>query len=297
MSATPLSSSDISLLIDYLLKSKDPATVGLRKILKLRKEKENAFPLRPATFEEFYVEGKNTDSCNKDELIIIELEKQINDLKRARERDRNDMSAKLERVYEKGHTDGFSKGEAAAYEKARNEYNASLDELQKKTHEMCVALEASKKAVYSGASEILLALSFEFVKKILHAEVTGNREILLSVLQKALSYIADKDRLIIKVAKDDMETVSGRKDYWMPVGEHLESIIIEEDERIEKGGCIVESNSGIIDARLGVQFEELKEVVQKAWESANPYNQTSSPVQGNIQSATAAKGRSLEDRP
>jgi flagellar biosynthesis/type III secretory pathway protein FliH len=84
-----------------------------------------------------------------------------------------------------------------------------------------------------------------------------------------MSYIADRERIIVRVSKDDLENVSRRKDFWMPVGERLESIIIEPDERIEKGGCIIESNSGVVDARLGVQFEELHDTVEKVWESVS----------------------------
>jgi flagellar biosynthesis/type III secretory pathway protein FliH len=273
MSATPLSSNDISQLIDYLLKSKDPANVGLRKILKMKKDKDEAYPLRPASFEEFYVEGKTAESYDKNERIIIELEKQLNDLRSRRQADQKEAAAQTQQAYEKGLADGFKNGEAAARDKAKSDYAVKLNELQKKLHEVCVGLETSKNAVYSGASDILLALCFETVKKLINTEVHTNPDIILSVLQKALSYIADKDRIIIKVAKDDLETVSGRKDFWMPVGEHLKSITIETDERITKGGCIVESNSGLADARLGVGFDDLKEIVEKAWASINPYNQ------------------------
>ena len=128
-------------------------------------------------------------------------------------------------------------------------------------------MERSKKSIFANADTLLLAFCCEFAKKIIHNEVSVNPDIILPVLQKALSYIADRERLIIRVAKDDVETVSGRKDFWKPVGERLESIVIEPDERIEKGGCIVESNSGVADARLGVRFDELKDIVFKAWES------------------------------
>jgi hypothetical protein len=59
MTAPALSPSDISALIEYLLKSRDPAAVGLRRIVKKRKEAHESFFLRPASFEEFGGEGKN----------------------------------------------------------------------------------------------------------------------------------------------------------------------------------------------------------------------------------------------
>jgi flagellar assembly protein FliH len=269
MNAPALSSGDISALIDYLLNSRDPATVGLRRILKRKKEKNEASSLRPASFEEFCGKGKS-EPYSQEERIIIELEKQINDLRIALERESKELPAKLQNAREQGLKEGLLKGEAAGREEATKKYNAQLDELQKKFLDFCAAVENSKKSVFTNAYNLLLAFCCEFAKKIIQTEVSVNPEIILPVLQKALSYIADRERLVIRVAKDDVETVSGRKDFWIPVGEHLESIVIEADERIEKGGCIVESNSGVADARLGVRFDELKEVVCKAWESIGP---------------------------
>jgi flagellar biosynthesis/type III secretory pathway protein FliH len=269
MIAHALSPNDISALIDFLLKSKDPATVGLRRILKRKKEETGASRLRPALFEEFYVEGK-TEMFNKDERAIMELEKKVNDYRIALDHESKELPARLQRARQQGYKEGFAKGEAVAYEKATNEYDLKIDELQNKLRDFCAHVENSKKSMLAHADTLLLAFCCEFAKKIIHAEVSIRPEIILPVLQKALSYIADRERLVIRVAKDDMETVSGRKDFWIPVGEQLESIVIEADERIEKGGCIVESNSGVADARLGVRFDELKEVVFKAWESLGP---------------------------
>jgi flagellar assembly protein FliH len=272
MTTPSLSSNDISKLIDYLIKSKDPANIGLRKILKERKEKEEAFPLRTVRFEEFYEPGRTQESPDRNERIILELEKQINDQKILRKRDQMELSETVKQAHEQGKSEGRAQGETAGYEKAKAEFDAVFAEVQKKTVAMLTALEESQRSIYCGAADVLLSLGFEVAKKILNAEVSANPRAVLSVLQKALTYVADKDRIVVKVAKDDAELVSETRNFWIPVGERLSSIVIEEDSRIEKGGCIVESNSGVADARLGVQFNELEEVVRKAWESVNPYN-------------------------
>jgi flagellar assembly protein FliH len=266
MTTPALSPSDISTLIDYLLKSRDPATVGLRRILKRKKDEKEDFSLRTAMFEEFAVEGKS-QAFSTEERLIIGLEKKTNDLQIALDGEKNALPVKLRDARQQGYNEGYSAGEAAAQEKARKEYNVKLDEVQKKVVQYFAALEESKKSIFANADKLALAFCCEFAKKVLYTEVSLNPEIILSVLQKALSYVADREKLVIRVAKDDLETVTGRKDIWMPVGEKLESIVIEGDERIEKGGCVVESNSGIADARLGVRFDELKEVVFKAWEA------------------------------
>jgi flagellar assembly protein FliH len=267
MSAPNLSSGDISALIDHLLKSKDPATVGLRKILKTKQSAGHAYPLHSLEYEEFYVEGKTKESLNHDERIVVALEKRVNDLRVQVETLEKECTRREQSALEKGKDEGFKKGHAAALEKTRGEYAVKINELQQRFNAFCDAVESSKHSMYVNAHTVLLELCFEIARKIIHTEVICNPDVVISVIKKALTYIADKDRLVIRVAKDDLETVSGRKDFWAPVGERLESVIIEPDERLERGGCIIESNSGAADARLGVQLSELRELVEKTWKS------------------------------
>jgi len=267
MSTPNLSSNDISTLIDHLLKSKDPAAVGLKKILKNQKARENLYPLRPPEQEEFSVAGKSKEGLSENEVVVVALEKRVNDLRIQVENLEKELPRRERSAHEKGMEEGIAKGKLAERETLGARHGAAINELQKRFTAFCAGVEQSQKSMYVNAHAVLLPLCFEIAKKIMCTEALCNPQVVLSVVKKVLTYIADKDRLVIRVAKDDMETVSGRRDFWLPVGERLSSLAIEPDDRIERGGCIVESNSGVADARFGVQLGELKELVETIWKS------------------------------
>ena len=114
--------------------------------------------------------------------------------------------------------------------------------------------------------------------KIITCEVSDRTDIVLAVLKRALDFIGHSEKMVVRVASEDLEQVSDRKDFWIPVGERLEYITIEADERIEKGGCIIESNSGVVDARLGVQFNELADLIEKTWSDVTSASEHSAPI-------------------
>ena len=267
MSTPNLSTNDISALIDHLLKSKDPAVVGLKKILKNQKALENLHPLRSAPQEEFFVAGATKKALSENDLLIVKLEKQINSLRIQVETLQKELPQRERSAREKGREEGISQGRLAERESLGAQNAAQINELQKRVTVFCTNVEQSKNAMYINAHQLLLSLCFALTEKIICTETSSNPQVVLSVIKKALSYIADKDRLLIRVAKDDMDSVSGRKDFWKPVGENLSSLSIEPDERVERGGCIIESNSGMSDARLGVQMAELKDLVEAVWKS------------------------------
>jgi len=262
-----LSSDDVTTLIDHLLKSKDPATVGLRKILKNKRDAAEDFPLHPLSFEEFDVPGKSKEAFSPDEKRILELEKQVSALEARLAKQQQNAGAAIVAAQDKGRAEGRSAGEAEGLKKAKAVFDAQVKELQEKIASFLSAVETSKKQIYTSTHAILLKLCFELTKKIIRNECTVNPDVVLSVISKSLSYIADREKLVIRVAKDDMERVSSRKDFWLPIGERVEAITIESDDRIERGGCIIESNSGVADARLGVQIQELADFVEKVWEN------------------------------
>jgi flagellar biosynthesis/type III secretory pathway protein FliH len=269
MDNSPLSHENLSFLIDHVIKSKDPATVGLRKILKKQEEESKDFTYHSPVLNEFDVPGSVSKSLNDNDKLILELEKKVNDLQ-VQLKKLEDDSRKAEQIsFEKGRGQGFSEGLLKGKNEAADEFNKKIDGLQQKTGNFLKYLEESKRAVFAGAERLLLRLCFEITTKVISNEIKENSDIILSVIKKALTYIADRERIIIRVAKNDFENVSNNKDFWLPVTERLQDILIEQDERIEQGGCIIESNSGMVDARLGVQCDELFGLVEKVWENVN----------------------------
>jgi flagellar assembly protein FliH len=262
-----LSSDDVSALIDHLLKSKDPATVGLRKILKSKRDAVDDFPLHPLSYEEFHVPGRTKDAFSQDEKRMFELEKAVHVLEARLTDEKEKARVAIAAAFAQGVKEGRASGEKEGLKQAQTGFDAQVKEMQEKISSFLAEIETSKKKIYSNAHGILLKLCFELTKKIINTESSVNPDVVLEVIKKSLSYVADRERLVVRVAPGDLETASTKKDFWLPIGERVESIRIEADERIERGGCIVESNAGVADARLGVQLEELAAFVEKIWES------------------------------
>ncbi len=265
MTTPSLSSGDVSALIDHLLKSQDPATVGVRKILKKKIEKAEDYPLHPLEYEEFYVKGKTREQFSDEERRLLGLEKHINLLRAKLSDQESRAKAAAAAAYEKGVADGMARGNEEGRTRAKTEYDRQLHQVQERIGSFLAALEASKKSIYGNAHSILLRLCLELARKVVHEETRTNPDIVLSVVKKSLSYIADRERIVVRVAGDDLETVSQNRNFWLPVSERIDSVSIVPDERIEKGGCIIESNSGVADARLGVQMDELRDLAERIW--------------------------------
>ncbi len=274
MENSPLSPENVSSLIDHMMKSKDPAHVGLRKILKKKEDEARSYQLHAPQLTEFETPGVKTRHLSEDDTIILELEKKVNDLQ-LKLKQLEDKAASAEKdAFVKGRNEGFALGVKKGSDETTAKYEKQITALQEKVTAFIETFEKSRREQFENIDHILLKLVFEIAKKVINAEVKTNREYVLSVIKKAIYYIGDKERLIVRVAPTDFEIVSGRKDFWLPVTERVKEIVIENDDRITQGGCIIESNSGTVDARLGVQFKELESLVEKIWENISAPQQS-----------------------
>ncbi|NLW30461.1 MAG: hypothetical protein GXY77_03290 [Fibrobacter sp.] len=259
----------VSDLINKILETKDPATVGLRKIIRRKNEEKDDFFVHKPQITEFDFDGKKKKNLSEDELRILELEKTVADLKIQLQKNTQKAQNAVQNAFVKGKTQGVAQGIEKGKAETTEIYEKKIDEIQLRIGNVLKKVEEEKQAVFRDSEHLLLQLCMEMVKKIIATELSINKDVILSVLKKALNSIAEKDNLIIRISPDDMDAVSGRKDFWVPVSDNLKNITIEPDERISCGGCIIESNSGTTDARLGVQCDELSELVLKAWENVN----------------------------
>ncbi|MFW5775604.1 MAG: FliH/SctL family protein [Chitinivibrionales bacterium] len=266
MADSPLSSEDVTSLIDHLLKTKDPATVGLKKIIKTKIDQDRDFPLQSLSMEEFESGEQSSTVFSEAEKRILELEKRCRELEKNVAKEKLAGEQKVKEAFAKGIAEGKAQGEKDGFEKASKDFQNRITTLESRIVAIFSRIDEEKKLMILNSHRMLLNFTFLLARKIINREIQTDSDIVIGVVKKALGYISDREKLTIRVSPDDLESVTGKKNMWLSVNEQLENVTITTDERIEHGGCIIESPSGIADARIDIQLGELRDVVDKAWD-------------------------------
>lgn len=296
------SPENVSNLIEAIKKTKDPSIVGLRRILKKKENQGKDFPLKSQELKELGQSqlGSKEEVFDETEKRVLELEKEVIDLKRIIEKNTKESVISVDQSYKKGLTEGFANGEEKGYTKAKSEYDQQLELFKSKLTILLKDIEKSKKKLILNAEEIILDLTLLMTRKVINAEVAMNPKIILSVIKKTISYIVDNQDLIVRVAPDDLETVIKKQDFWSSIAKRLDNVSIEKDQRIKPGGCIIESSSGIADSRIDVQINELEELIKTNWQNLvenDPDESPSPPItQEEPQAAPENSTESLDSQ-
>lgn len=157
--------------------------------------------------------------------------------------------AELE-AYDRGLSDGIRQGRDLQKEEALHTLR-SMTGIVAEVSEM-------KKEILQNAEEQILQLALAIAEKVLHLEVTTNPEVIQSVLKEAIKKIVDRENMKIRVHPQDFHYMMEIKADFLQNFDGIKNIVFEEDESIRRGGAIIETLFGEVDARLDQQYNEIK---------------------------------------
>jgi flagellar assembly protein FliH len=155
--------------------------------------------------------------------------------------------------YEKGLSDGVRSGR----ELQKNETLQTLQAMASIVKET-VKL---KKSILENAEQQIIQLSLAIAEKVIHLEVTTNREVIRSVLKDAIKNIGDRENMKIRVNPQDFHFMLEIKSDFLHGFDGIKNIVFEEDESILRGGAVIETLCGEVDARLDQQYNEIKTLI------------------------------------
>jgi flagellar assembly protein FliH len=122
-------------------------------------------------------------------------------------------------------------------------------------------LEIFKAQILEQAEESIVKLVIALTRKIIFKEPFITEEVLLKIIQNSLSMVVDPTGLKIKVNPEDLKILNESKKSLEEIIGKSADISIESDTIILKGGCIIETDFGDIDARIEAQLEIMEKAL------------------------------------
>jgi flagellar assembly protein FliH len=119
-------------------------------------------------------------------------------------------------------------------------------------------MSALKKNTLENLEGEIVQLSLAVAEKVIHLEATTNREVIRGVLKEAIKNIGDRENMKIRVHPQDFQFMIEIKNDFLQSFDGIRNMTFAEDESIQRGGAIIETICGEVDARLDQQYNEMK---------------------------------------
>lgn len=147
--------------------------------------------------------------------------------------------------FEQGERDGFEVGNKKAVSVAE-EFQTVLDEIRTAREE--ILLQSEREAA---------ALAMTLAEKIICREIEIQKECIMDVAKEALTMISGGDNVQIVLNPDDYAFLEGCKSDLLESVQGIKSISLEKESAVGRGGCIVKTSLGELDARVNNKIDHI----------------------------------------
>lgn len=150
---------------------------------------------------------------------------------------------KIKEILDKAYLDGYDRGMKSGHEAGMNMANEKLAVEQADLKNLMNGFSNTAKEKSKVLCEDVLALSLDIAKAMLKEHLKINQEAILPILRQATNSLIDSEGpLHLKLNPEDVQIV---QKYLQA---ELSNWQIEEDIRIERGACIIETSGNTVDA-------------------------------------------------
>lgn len=210
---------------------------------------EPAMP-EPAAQEAAAEASRIIDEAAEDARRIVE-EARANALQLLRDAEERSRQIEAEAKRE-GFEQGTQDGRAAA--------GAEMDEMIQTMRGLVEMARGERHKIIESAEPELVRMAIAISERILHAHVAVEPATVLEMTRSAISRVLERETVTIRVNPADIELMREHREQLMAAND-IDNLRLIEDQRVDRGGVIVETEGGTIDAKISTQLREVRRLV------------------------------------
>jgi flagellar assembly protein FliH len=177
---------------------------------------------------------------------------------KARER-AHEAERRSEEIEREAYLKGFQEGEKAGLEMGQ----AKLAPLLRDLDTLLTQIAEARTEVVRANQDQLVELATAIALRILHRELEQTPDQILHTVEEALALVGREERVRLRLSQADFQhLIDHRGD--LPALAHLgDRVTLEVDPSMVRGGCLVQTSTGMIDATIETMFTEMRQTLNR----------------------------------
>jgi flagellar assembly protein FliH len=165
-------------------------------------------------------------------------------------------SEQVQSLIEEAFGKGLEQGRAEMIAAQKETVNNAVAALEASMHEMQRIRQHDVDHMEAETVRLALAIA----KKVIGNQ-TEHQAVIQHVVRQAMEKVNDTRHLIIKLNPKDLDAVHDLRQDLMPADDFGTVFRMEADETIQRGGCVIETKLGDVDARIDKQIKIIEELL------------------------------------
>ena len=165
-----------------------------------------------------------------------------------------EAQAQHDKLVAEARQDGFEQGSSEGYEKGK----AEVERLIERMHKVLEAVMQRREEILQDTESQIVELVILMARKVIKILSENQKNVIMANTVAALRKVKTRGNVTLRVNIEDVKLTTAHADEFIQHVENVQGITVQEDSAVEKGGCIVETDFGAIDARISSQLTELE---------------------------------------
>lgn len=170
-----------------------------------------------------------------------------------------EVEAIREEAHNRGRQEGVEEGYTRGKQDGRQEVEQEFDQAVQALGEAVEQINGLRRSILDSSKQDMVRLVRTIAEKVIHVEVRSREKPILRAVEKAIHAAVQSEEYRVRVNPEDMSLVTENKPLFLASISGLQNIVIESDEEISRGGCVVESDQGKVDGTIETQLEKIQE--------------------------------------
>ncbi len=181
----------------------------------------------------------------------------IEEAQRAARQIYDEAEARAQSIEVEARTRGYDAG----FETGKNAADVQMGEMIDTMHGLLGGIRDSRQDLMESAEPEIVRLAMAIAERIVHEQITVDPNVVIENVRSALTRLAKREVVTLRVNPADLETMRHHRDAVVSASD-IEQLRIVEDQRVDRGGVVVETEAGTIDAKISTQLREARRVIR-----------------------------------
>jgi len=164
--------------------------------------------------------------------------------------------ANVENLEEAARRTGHERGSEAGREDVASEMSEMVTTLRG----LITSARDERHTVIEGAESELVTLAMAIAEHVVHQHIAVEPSVVLENVRGALTRLVSREVVTLRVHPADLETIREYRDSLVASND-VERLRVIEDQRVDRGGVVLETESGTLDAKIGTQLREARKAL------------------------------------
>lgn len=170
-----------------------------------------------------------------------------------------EAQAERDKIINESKKQGYDTGYEAGYQDGQKE----AERLVERMHNILDNVMKRREEILSETEYQIVELVVLMARKVVKIISENQKTVIMNNVLQALKKVKGRGDVTIRVNLADAKLTTEHIQDFIDRVEAVKGITVVEDTTVEKGGCIVETDFGAIDARISSQLTELEQKIME----------------------------------